>query len=81
MGLINKLEIKKENQSSTPATQEQNFENTTALSFDQNYHDHDVELDSIERLKANIFMLSDLERRLAFMNKELESVLSSKKRS
>lgn len=39
------------------------------------YHDGDVELDAIERLKSNILMLDDLQQRLRFMNGELESIL------
>ena len=42
---------------------------------------HDVELDLIERLKANILMLDDLQKRLGFMNSELESVLGSRLKS
>jgi hypothetical protein len=45
------------------------------------YHDGDVELDAIERLKSNILMLNDLQSRLHFMNTELESVIGSKKKS
>ncbi len=77
MGLTSKIEIKKP--VTTHSSQVQSQEETS-LTYEKHSHDHDIELDSIERLKANIFMLSDLERRLAFMNKELESILSSKKR-
>ena len=38
-----------------------------------------VELDLIEQLKANIAMLGELQSRLGFMNKELESVIGSRK--
>ena len=37
--------------------------------------DTGVELDVIERLKSNIAMLDDLQKRLGFMNSELESII------
>ena len=47
----------------------------------KHYHDGDVELDAIERLKSNIMMLDDLQERLRFMNNEIESIIGSKKKS
>ena len=47
----------------------------------KHYHDGDVELDALERLKSNILMLGDLEQRLRFMNKEIESVIGLRKKS
>lgn len=76
MALINKYE-----EVASVETHLSDRSSETAIAYAPSYQDQDVELDSIERLKANIFQLSDLERRLAFMNKELESVLGSKKRS
>lgn len=46
----------------------------------KHYHDGDVELDAIERLKSNILMLDDLQQRLRFMNNEIESIIGSKKK-
>lgn len=46
----------------------------------KHYHDNDVELDAIERLKSNILMLDDLGQRLQFMNKELKSIIGLKQR-
>ena len=40
--------------------------------------DDSIELDVIERLKANIAMLQDLQSRNKFMNKELASIIGSK---
>ncbi len=45
------------------------------------YHDANIELDAIERLRSNIMMLDDLQQRLGFINNELESVIGSKKKS
>lgn len=42
-------------------------------------HDDSIELDAIERLKSNIMMLDDLQKRLRFMNDELEHVIGSRK--
>ncbi len=46
----------------------------------RHYHDRDVELDAIERLKSNLIMLDDLQQRLKFMNNELESIIGTKKK-
>lgn len=46
----------------------------------RHYRDADVELDALERLKSNILMLDDLQKRLRFMNSEIESVIGSRKK-
>ena len=46
----------------------------------KHYHDGDVELDAIERLKSNILMLDDLQQRLRFMNSEIESAIGVRKK-
>lgn len=40
--------------------------------------DYRVELDVIEQLKSNIAMLDDLQKRLRFMNNELETLIRRK---
>ncbi len=47
----------------------------------KHYHDGDVELDAIERLKSNIMMLDDLQQRLRYMNGEIESIIGRRKKS
>ena len=44
------------------------------------YEDDTVELDAIERLKSNILMLDDLQKRLGFMNQEIEQILGTRKK-
>ena len=43
--------------------------------------DRELELDVIEQFRASLSELSDLHNRLMFMNTEIESVISRKKRS
>lgn len=45
----------------------------------QHYQD-DVEMDAIERLKSNILMLDDLQKRLGFMNSEIQEIIGSRKK-
>ena len=40
--------------------------------------DHRIELDVIEQLKSNIAMLDDLQKRLHFINNELETIIRRK---
>ena len=46
----------------------------------KHYEDESVELDAIERLKSNILMLDDLQKRLGFMNTEIENIIGSRKK-
>ena len=45
----------------------------------KHYEDDSIELDAIERLKSNILMLDDLQKRLSFMNNEIENIIGSRK--
>jgi hypothetical protein len=74
-----KLGLRKEKEEKS---NEQNIENPmAALQYERikHYEDESVELDAIERLKSNILMLDDLQKRLSFMNHEIEKIIGSKK--
>lgn len=46
----------------------------------KHYEDESIELDAIERLKSNILMLDDLQKRLSFMNNEIQSIIGTSKK-
>ncbi len=76
MGLRKKTDSKTklETQAAKPAVSQQ-------YQAPRHYHDGDVELDAIERLKSNIMMLDDLQQRLRFMNGEIESIIGRRTKS
>ena len=73
MGVKKKMESKKQWQQSTGSPVPSHHRSSTSQAK--------VELDVIERLKSNIYMLDDLQSRLGFMNQELESLLRNRKKS
>ena len=74
MGLREKTNLKKQTETPGQSLVPQSYQ------APRHYHDGDVELDAIERLKSNILMLDDLQNRLKFMNNEIESIIGTKKK-
>jgi len=74
MGLRSKTAVNKKSQTKSS--------DLAAPSYDwaNQYQGEQVELDVIERLKSNISMLDNLQKRLGFINNELQNVIGNKKR-
>lgn len=70
----------KNNNFKTKAAVQESLKQEASYNPPKHYIDDNVELDAIERLKSNIMMLDDLQKRLAFMNDEIEYVIGTKKK-
>lgn len=72
MGLSKKLEEKRAVQAKSQTSVQPGY---------QALWEESIEFDALERLKANIHMLDDLQSRLGYLNSELEDLLGSRKKN